>query len=111
LPTFHLLEKQTFNFGTVSEGQIVEHAFKFKNDGAYPLILSHTSSSCGCTTPQWPKDPIKSGATSEIIVRFDSKGKSGPQLKTITVFANTNPEFYELRLQGAVNSSKPIESY
>ncbi|HEV7382842.1 MAG TPA: DUF1573 domain-containing protein, partial [Dyadobacter sp.] len=64
LPVLALIDSSSFDFGTIQEGEVVEHTFNFRNDGEYPLILSNITSSCGCTTPEWPKEPIKSGATS-----------------------------------------------
>ncbi|WAC09828.1 DUF1573 domain-containing protein [Dyadobacter pollutisoli] len=105
MPVFALIDSSSFDFGTIQEGAIVEHSFKFRNDGEYPLILNNITSSCGCTTPEWPKEPIGPKETSSIKVRFDSKHKSGPQVKTITVYANTEPAYSELRLKGVVNSA------
>ncbi|KQS33570.1 DUF1573 domain-containing protein [Dyadobacter sp. Leaf189] len=111
MPVFALVDSASYDFGTIQEGAIVEHEFKFKNEGEYPLILNNISSSCGCTTPEWPKEPIGPNQTSSIKVRFDSKNKSGPQVKTITVYANTEPAYSELRLKGIVNAApKPQES-
>lgn len=111
MPVFALVDSASYDFGTIEEGAIVEHEFKFKNEGEYPLILNNISSSCGCTTPEWPKEPIGPDQTSSIKVRFDSKNKSGPQVKTITVYANTEPAYSELRLKGIVNAApKPQES-
>jgi len=109
LPVFALIDSAAYDFGTIEEGAIVEHDFKFRNDGEYPLILNNISTSCGCTTPEWPKDPIEPNQTSSIKVRFDSKHKEGPQVKTITVYANTEPANTELRLKGIVNAApKPV---
>ncbi|WP_019942319.1 DUF1573 domain-containing protein [Dyadobacter beijingensis] len=105
MPVFALIDSTEYDFGTIEEGAIVEHEFKFRNDGEYPLILNNISSSCGCTTPEWPKDPIEAKQTSSIKVRFDSKHKAGPQVKTITVYANTEPANIELRLKGIVNAA------
>jgi hypothetical protein len=105
LPVLALIDSSSYDFGTVQEGEVVEHSFRFRNDGEYPLILSNITSSCGCTTPEWPKEPIASNATSNIKVRFDTRNKPGPQVKTITVYANTEPAFSELRLRGIVNAA------
>lgn len=102
LPEMTLLDSSTYDFGDVKEGEFVEHSFRFKNRGRSPLILARISSSCGCTTPEWPTHPIMPDSTSLIKVKFDTKGKSGPQLKTVTVFANTIPEYVELRVKGFV---------
>ncbi|TLV01592.1 DUF1573 domain-containing protein [Dyadobacter luticola] len=104
MPVFALIDSASYDFGTIQEGAVVEHDFKFRNDGEYPLILNNITSSCGCTTPEWPKEPIGPKQTSSIKVRFDSKNKSGPQVKTITVYANTEPAYSELRLRGIVNA-------
>jgi len=104
MPVLTLLDSASFDFGTIKEGEIVEHTFNFKNDGVYPLILNNITSSCGCTTPEWPKEPIGPNEKSSIKVRFDSKNKSGPQVKTITVYANTEPAYSELRLRGIVTA-------
>lgn len=109
MPVFALIDSASFDFGTIEEGAIVEHDFKFRNDGEYPLILNNISSSCGCTTPEWPKDPIAPKQTSSIKVRFDSKHKAGPQVKTVTVYANTEPAYSELRLKGIVNAAPKPE--
>ncbi|MCF0039414.1 DUF1573 domain-containing protein [Dyadobacter sp. CY399] len=105
MPVFTLSDSSTYEFGTIQEGVVVEHDFKFRNDGEYPLILNNITSSCGCTTPEWPKDPIGPKQTASIKVRFDSKNKTGPQVKTITVYANTEPAYTELRLRGIVNAA------
>lgn len=102
IPVITLLSDSTFQFGNITEGDIVEHDFKFKNDGQFPLIINNVTASCGCTIPEWPREPISPGAESSIKVRFNSKGKPGPQVKTITVFANTEPAYSELRIQGLV---------
>ena len=110
MPVLTLLDSASFDFGTIKEGEIVEHTFNFQNDGPYPLILNNITSSCGCTTPEWPKEPISPNAKASIKVRFDSKNKSGPQVKTITVYANTEPAYSELRLRGIVTAlPKPEE--
>jgi hypothetical protein len=110
MPVFALIDSASYEFGAVEEGAIVEHSFRFRNDGEYPLILNNISSSCGCTTPEWPKEPIGPKETSSIKVRFDTKHKSGPQVKTITVYANTEPAYAELRLKGIVNAAPKPEA-
>lgn len=80
------------NFGDITQGDVVEHTFKFENTGNQPLILSNVLVTCGCTATKWPRDPIAAGKSAEITVRFDSKGKNGAQNKIITVVSNAvNP--------------------
>ena len=94
--------EETYDFGTVSEGDKVEHIYKFKNSGNEPLIISNAQGSCGCTVPQWPKEPIAPGKTGEIKVVFDSKGKAGKQSKTVTITANTEPATTTINITGEV---------
>ncbi|HBH23766.1 MAG TPA: hypothetical protein DDY13_10125 [Cytophagales bacterium] len=91
-----------FDFGTIKEGDVVEHTFKFVNDGEEPLIIQKATASCGCTVPSWPKEPISPGESGEIQVRFDSKGKPNQQTKRITITANTNPPVTRLTIKGMV---------
>lgn len=99
--------EKEFNFGEVESGEIVEHVFAFTNSGEAPLIISNAKASCGCTVPEWPKDPIAPGDEGKIKVRFDSKGKSGVQNKVVTVTANTQPSQTEVYIKGMVKSPKP----
>ncbi len=80
-----------FDFGKMKQGDQVEHIFKFTNTGNEPLIIEDAKGSCGCTVPSYPKEPIAPGATGEILVKFNSAGKSNNQQKTVTLTANTNP--------------------
>ncbi len=83
--------ENAFDFGTLEEGDKVEHVFKFTNTSDNPLTISNARGSCGCTVPEWPRDPIAPGEEGEIKVKFDSKGKKGKQNKTVTITANTEP--------------------
>ena len=84
--------ENSHDFGTIDEGDVVTHVFTFTNTGNNPLILDRCKGSCGCTVPQCPKEPIAPGATGEIEVKFNSKGKKNKQTKTVTINANTVPE-------------------
>lgn len=93
-----------FDFGTVSQGDAVEHVYKFKNTGTEPLIISSAKGSCGCTVPTWPKEPIAPGGEGSMVVQFDTKGKSGPQNKKVTITANTNPQQSFIYIKGNINA-------
>lgn len=95
-----------FDFGDLTEGQVVEHTFRFKNVGEFPLILNNVTASCGCTIPEWPREPIGPDESNTIKVRFNTKGKRGPQAKSIMVYANTDPAFAEIRFTATVYPSK-----
>jgi len=84
-------EKKVHDFGTISEGEVVEHTFKFTNTGDTDLIISNASASCGCTIPDWPKEPIAPGKQGKIKVKFNSNGKKDMITKDITILANTDP--------------------
>ena len=101
LPAIEFNE-ELHDFGTIKDGAIVEHVFKFKNTGDAPLIISSATASCGCTVPEWPKEPIAAGEEGEIQVRFDSKNKPGVQNKTVTITANTYPKINRLRIKANV---------
>lgn len=77
------------DFGTIKAGDKVEHVYKVTNKGTADLVISEVKPSCGCTVPDFTKEPIKPGAAGDIKVIFDSTGKSGNQEKTVTVTLNT----------------------
>jgi len=96
-------EKMEHDFGTIENGTPQETTFTFTNNGEAPLIITDTKTSCGCTTPKFPKDkPIAPGETGEIAVRFNGTG-NGQVAKTITVMANTAKGSEILRIKAFVN--------
>jgi len=84
-------DKSEHDFGKLKQGESAEYSFKFTNTGKEPLIIENAQGSCGCTVPNYPKEPIAPGGTGVIDVRFNSAGKSGAQQKTVTLTANTDP--------------------
>ncbi|MFZ4542890.1 MAG: DUF1573 domain-containing protein [Saprospiraceae bacterium] len=95
-------EEEDYNFGKVTQGQVVEHSFEFTNIGKEPLIISECHASCGCTVPEWPKDPIAPGQKSKITTKFNTAGKSNDQKKVVTVTANTEPFETYISISGFV---------
>ncbi|MEO6191017.1 MAG: DUF1573 domain-containing protein [Saprospiraceae bacterium] len=99
-------ENLVYDFGEVTEGALVKYVYKFKNTGSEPLVISDAKGSCGCTVPDWPREPIAPGASGVINVQFDSKGKGSDdgskQSKRVTVTANTNPAQSYLTISGIV---------
>jgi len=91
-----------FDFGTVKEGDIVKHSFTFTNTGKSPLVIQNARSSCGCTVPEWPEDPIPPGGTGEITAKFNTSAKKLDQRKTIYITANTYPNESTVVLKGHV---------
>ena len=94
-------------FGNVDVNSENKYSFTFKNSGSEPLKISNAKGSCGCTVPNWPKEPILPGKSSEIEVVFrPSKGQAGSkQTKTVTVSANTSPENTILKITAFVNKT------
>ena len=90
------------DFGTIKDGDVVEHIFSFVNEGEAPLIISDAKATCGCTVPEWPKAPIAVGEKGEIKVRFNSKNKPGVQNKTVTLTANTWPATTRVQIKANV---------
>jgi len=110
-PAF-VAEEDTYQFGRVKQGSVVEYDIVFKNTGSVPLTLTDVKTSCGCTAPEWPKEAIAPGETSKISVKFNTAGKMGNQSKSITVFTNeaepTNRHYF--RIVGEVfNDTPPAE--
>ena len=101
LPVFEFAS-EIHDFGTISQGEKVSYSFRFKNSGKTDLIISSAKGSCGCTVPEYPKNPIAPGEEGKIDVVFDSDGKSGKQNKTITIVANTYPSTKVLTIAGEV---------
>ncbi|MDT7829751.1 DUF1573 domain-containing protein [Pricia sp. S334] len=95
-------EKVEHDFGTIEQGAAQETIFKFTNTGNAPLIITNASSSCGCTVPNPPKDPIAPGETGELLVKFNGSGQNQVS-KTITVNANTESGTEMLRIKAFVN--------
>jgi hypothetical protein len=90
------------DFGTITEGESVEHTYLVKNTGTAPLIIQKAEPSCGCTVPDWSKQPIPPGGNGFVKAKFDSSGKPGIQNKSITVTANTYPVQTVLRFKAMV---------
>ncbi|HSI90018.1 MAG TPA: DUF1573 domain-containing protein [Adhaeribacter sp.] len=92
-------EKAVHDFGNIKQGDVVNHTFTFKNTGNAPLIIESATATCGCTVPNYPKEPIAPGQSGKIDVQFNSAGKLGQQNKQITIRANTQPNINELTIK------------
>jgi hypothetical protein len=102
-------DQDTFNFGTVMEGERVSHAFTFTNTGKNALVISKAIGSCGCTVPEWPKEPIAPGGKGKIDVVFNSERRVGKASKDVTVYANTEPATSKVTLKGFVKADPSEE--
>jgi hypothetical protein len=97
-------EEEEYNFGTIKQGDKVTHDFNFTNVGKEPLVITEAHGSCGCTVPQWPKEPVAKGAKGVIHVEFNSTGKMGMQDKTVTISSNAKVGSKVLHLKGNVET-------
>jgi hypothetical protein len=101
LPVF-AFDGTDHDFGTINEGDVVEHTFTFTNNGEAPLIIQNATGSCGCTVPTWSKEPIPVGGEGIVTAKFNSKGKPNVQNKTVTITANTWPKQTRLKIKALV---------
>lgn len=85
-------DHESFDFGTLKEGDIKEHEFAFKNTGKSPLQITNVQVQCGCTVASKPEAPVGVGQTDKIVVRFNSLGKVGVNKKFVTIYSNAVPQ-------------------
>mgnify|MGYP005846438385 CR=1 FL=1 len=90
------------NFGELEEGPKASVDFVFTNTGTKPLILTDVKASCGCTTPDWPKEPIAPGQTSKIKVEYNTQGRPGDFTKSITITSNESDQPKMIYIKGKV---------
>jgi hypothetical protein len=83
------LKENAHNFGKIPQGRPATYTFEIVNTGGSALRLDNVQASCGCTTPEWSRDPISAGATAEIRVGYNAYAE-GPFTKTVTIIYNTN---------------------
>ncbi|MDB5283908.1 MAG: hypothetical protein JWO06_2983 [Bacteroidota bacterium] len=100
------IDSVSFRFDTINQGDKVEHSFRIKNVGDKNLIIARAFGSCGCTVPEYPKDPVKPGDIATIKVTFNSSGKSDAQQKSVTLVCNTPKRNEMLYLVGFVKAPK-----
>ncbi len=81
-------KSESFDFGTIPEGPSAEHVFLFKNTGKEPIVIQRVQPSCGCTAPDWSKEPIAPGKTGMVKATYGTQGRPGHFEKTMTVFTN-----------------------
>ena len=93
---------EEIDYGTIKQGADGVRVFEFKNTGKAPLVISGARSSCGCTVPSWPKEPIAPGASGKIEVKYDTT-RVGQIAKTILVNSNAkDTPTVALRIKGKV---------
>lgn len=101
-------DKDTHDFGTVKEGEVVEASFLVTNTGKSDLVITDAKATCGCTVPTWPKEAVSPGKSAEIQVKFNTNGKPNKQSKTVTLYTNTEKGIETIKIIGMVTpKNKP----
>ena len=90
------------DFGTIDQGTNVEHTFTFTNTGEAPLVITNATSSCGCTVPEFTREPIAPGEKGELLVKFDGTGQN-QVTKTINITTNTEAGREQLKIKAFVS--------
>lgn len=99
------VDKDVHDYGTIKQGANGTCEFTISNTGSEPLIISRAKGSCGCTVPDWPKEPIMPGASAVMSVKYDTK-RVGPINKSVTITSNaTGNESKVVRIKGTVLAS------
>ncbi len=97
-------DQKEYDFGTITEGDIIDGKFTVFNKGKTDLIITEVKPSCGCTTPDWTKEAIKPGESGEIKFSFNSSGRTGKQNKSITIKSNAEKVTEIVRIKGTVTA-------
>jgi len=105
-------KSESYDFGNIEEGPAAEHVFTFTNTGKEAIVIQRVQPSCGCTTPDWTKDPIAPGKTGMIKASYGTQGRPGPFEKTMTVFTNAGTKMVTFKgsVEKAPETSVPQNS-
>jgi hypothetical protein len=98
-------DKETHDFGVVKQHTTNTYKFSFTNSGNQPLVISDAQGSCGCTVPEYPKEPVMPGEAAEITVNYSPGTQMGPQQKTVTLTTNTQPNQHMLVIKANVEEA------
>ncbi|MDX1470210.1 MAG: DUF1573 domain-containing protein [Flavobacteriaceae bacterium] len=94
-------EQEEIDYGKIPHSSDGERVFKFTNTGDEVIVISNVKTSCGCTVPSFPKEPILPGQTGEITVKYDTK-RIGSFSKTLSVISNASNPTQTLKIKGEV---------
>lgn len=100
------VDSSVFHFDTLAQGDKAEHTFRIINTGEHNLVIARAFGSCGCTVPEYPKEPVKPGDTALVHVTFNSAGKEGEQNKNVTLVCNTATRSEILYMKGFVKTEE-----
>ena len=98
-----VFESYTYDFGNVKEVDgDVSHTFRFRNEGTLPLVINSVGVSCGCTYPQFSKEPVLPGKAGDIKITFDPANRPGKFEKVISILSNDPRGSIRLTITGNV---------
>jgi hypothetical protein len=95
------------DYGTMKMGDDGTYEFEFTNNGTEPLLFNNVISSCGCTVPEWPQEPIKPGEKGNIKVIYNTQ-ITGSFAKSISVYTNAAEEPVLLTIRGKVEEAESL---
>ncbi len=95
-------EQVYYDFGDIVQGEKISYSFEFENTGGSPLLIEDAFASCGCTVPEYDKEPIPPGSEGRIEVIFDSSGRRGNQYKSVIIKTNTPESKQRLTIKANV---------
>ncbi len=96
-----VFETQNFDFGKIKQGVPATHEFTFTNKSKITMVITNVQASCGCTTPDWTKQPIPPNGTGFVKATYNAAGV-GAFDKSVTVMANVESGVIILRIHGEV---------
>jgi len=103
IESFILFDTLNHDFGTIIEGEKVVYYFEYKNTGSADLVVYSVEATCGCTTPDWSREPLKSGDKELLQIIFDTAGRNGSQRKVVTVRSNARNAVIQLIITANIN--------
>ncbi len=107
-----IFREKVYDFGDVLEARgNADHEFVFTNNSGRPVKILNVTTSCGCTTPGWSKEPVASGKTGFVKASFDPKGRPGYFNKTLTLLTDADPNPVVLQIKGQVVFSNGDDLY
>ena len=99
------LKESEHDFGLIAQNKPVYYFFEVINTGSLPIKLDNVSASCGCTTPEWSREPIPAGGSQKIKVGYNAAAE-GVFEKYITITYNGNAS-KQVKIKGNVWKSTP----
>lgn len=99
-------DKEIYDFGEITEGEVIKREITYTNTGKHPLVIEQANGSCGCTVADFPKEPLAPGESAELEVEFNSKGRVGAHTKSVIIEANTIPPIKYVNFSVQVKEKK-----